>query len=137
MLEVRVVRSRRDRNRFLNLPDVLYRSDPYWVRPLKSERDLALDIHRNPFYQHAELELFLATRGGQPLGRIAAIVNHAHNDFHREQTGFFGFFETVDDVEVAGGLIEAAGRWLRDRGMRRLRGPASPSMNAECGVLVE
>jgi len=137
MLQVRVVRSRRDRSRFLRFPDVLYRGDPYWVRPLKSERDLALDVHRNPFYRHAERELFLATRGGQPVGRIAAIINHAHNEFHGEQTGFFGFFETVEDAEVSAGLIEAAGRWLRNRGMRLLRGPVSPSMNAECGVLIE
>jgi len=137
MLEVRVVRSRRDRSRFLKLPEVLYRTDPYWVRPLKSERDLALDTHRNPFYRHAESELLLATRDGQPVGRIAAIVDQAHNDFHRDRTGFFGFFDSVEDVEVAGRLIEAAERWLRQRGMRRLRGPASPSMNAECGVLVE
>ncbi len=137
MLEVRPVRSRRDRRRFLRLPEVLYRGHPHWVRPLAAERDLALDTRNNPFYQHAELELFLALRQGEPVGRVAAILNHAHNDYHQEQTGFFGFFEATDDDEVIQGLLQSVEAWQRARGMQQLRGPVSPSMNAECGVVIE
>ncbi len=137
MLEVRPVRTRRDRRRFLRFPDTLYRGHPYWVRPLAAERNLAVDTRNNPFYQRAELELFLALRRGKPVGRMAAILNHAHNDYHREQTGFFGFFEAIDDVEATRGLLEAVESWHGARGMRQLRGPVNPSMDAECGVLIE
>lgn len=96
-----------------------------------------LDRRANPFFQHADAEYFLAERGGQLVGRIAAIHNRLHNDTHGDRVGFFGFFECNDDQETADALFAAAGDWLRTRGLETLRGPASFSVNDECGLLVE
>jgi GNAT superfamily N-acetyltransferase len=114
----------------------VYASDPNWVAPLRD--DLArVFADENPFFRHAEMQLFVATRGGSDVGRIAAILDRAHNEFHGERTAFFGFFEAEDDPELARGLFEAAALWARERKMRVLRGPANPSLNDEAGLLVE
>ena len=89
------------------------------------------------FYDDAEVQTFLALRDGQVCGRVAAIVNHAHNRRYKEQRGFFGFFESVDDQQVATGLFDAAAAWLADRDIRAIRGPTNPSLNYECGLLIE
>jgi hypothetical protein len=103
-----------------------------------------LDRQKNPFFQHAETEYFLAERQGRQdgrtaevVGRIAAIHNRAHNEFHGDRVGFFGFFECVNDQAVADGLFSAAADWLRTRGLDTVRGPASFSTNDECGLLVK
>ena len=96
----------------------------------------ALDRKANPFYKNAERELFLAMRDGRPVGRIAAIENRAHNQFHKDRVGFFGFFECVNDQEVANALFAAAEGWLKQRGLETMRGPTNPSTNHECGMLV-
>jgi hypothetical protein len=83
------------------------------------------------------MQLFLARRGGEDVGRIASILDRQHNEFHGERTAFFGFFEAVDDPSVAATLFEAASLWARERKMRLLRGPANPSLNDEAGLLVE
>jgi hypothetical protein len=97
----------------------------------------ALDERKNPFYREADRALFVATRGGRPVGRIAAIENRWHNRHHQDRVGFFGFFDAIDDPEAAAGLFEAAESWLRGRGLTASRGPMSPSMNHECGLLVD
>ncbi len=79
----------------------------------------------------------MAYRGSEPCGRIAAIVNNAHNRHHKERRGFFGFFESIDDQQVAAGLFDAAARWFAERNIHQLRGPCNPSLNYECGLLVE
>jgi GNAT superfamily N-acetyltransferase len=101
-------------------------------------RDVATLLSRtkNPFFEHAEAEYFLAERGGEVVGRIAAIANRLHNETHGDRIGFFGFFESVDDQAVADGLFSAAADWLRARGFDTMRGPASFSVNDECGLLV-
>ena len=101
-----------------------------------------LDRKKNPFFQHAEAEYFLAERRGgraegEVVGRIAAIDNRAHVEFHDENTGFFGFFECVDEQPVASALFDTAARWLEERGRALMRGPASFSTNDECGLLVD
>jgi GNAT superfamily N-acetyltransferase len=98
-----------------------------------------LSREKNPFFTHSEAEHFLAVRrkGGKVVGRIAAIHNKRHNEFHDESIGFFGFFECVNDQAVADALFQAAAGWLRDRGLTTMRGPASFSTNDECGLLVE
>jgi GNAT superfamily N-acetyltransferase len=96
-----------------------------------------LDRRRNPFFQHAEAEYFLAERAGEVVGRVAAIHNRLHNETHEDRVGFFGFFESVDDPAVAGALLDAAADWCRARGLDTLRGPASFSVNDECGLLVD
>lgn len=115
----------------------IYRDDPYWVPPLVSERVEFLDPSRHPFYQHADVALFLARRGGKVVGTIAAIANHRHNQFWDDQVGFFGLFEVVDDQEVADVLLQTAGDWLRQRGMTAIRGPANFSTNEEVGLFVD
>ena len=108
-----------------------------WVPPLRMDVRKLLSRQKNPFFQHAEVEYFLAERSGEVVGRIAAIHNHAHNDFHDDTVGFFGLFDTVDDPAVAGALFNAAAGWLKPRGLTVMRGPASFSTNDECGMLVD
>lgn len=134
---VRPVRTRSDERRFLDLIYTHYRDDRNWVPPLRIERRKLIDTRKNPFYRHAERELFLAESGGNVVGRIGAIVNHNHNRRHGDRVGFFGFFESVDDPGVASALFDAARGYLRERGMDAMRGPASPSVNDEYGLLVE
>ncbi len=136
-LEITPVQSRADLKRFIKLAWKLYRDDPYWVPPLIMEMKAILDRKKNPFFQHAEAEYFLARRAGEPAGRIAAIVNHNHNRFHNEQTGFFGFFECLDDPDAARALFDAAADWVKAKGMTRLRGPMNFSTNETCGMLCE
>lgn len=138
-LELRTVTTRRDLRRFVDLPWKLYdaTTHPQWVPPLRMAVYDALDRKGNPFYRDADRELLLAVRDGQVVGRIAAIENWAHNRFHQDRVGFWGFFECIDDQDVAGALFAAAGRWLAERGLDVMRGPMNPSTNYECGLLVE
>jgi hypothetical protein len=110
---------------------------PNWVAPLRVAVHDALDERRNPFYREAARALFLAERGGEVVGRIAAIENRAHNRFHDDRVGFWGFFECMDDQTVADALFAAAEGWLAARGLTVMRGPMTPSTNYECGLLVE
>lgn len=137
-LVVQEVASRRDREVFIDFPFRLYRPElfPNWVPPLRiSVRDLLSPSH--PFWRDAACALFLARRDGELVGRIAAIENRAHNRFHDDQTGFFGFFECIDDQRVANALFDAASAWLRHRGLQVMLGPMNPGTNYECGLLVE
>jgi GNAT superfamily N-acetyltransferase len=134
---VRPVRAKADERRFIDFIYTHYRGYPHWVPPLRIERRKLIDTRKNPFYLHAERELFLAERAGRVVGRIGAIVNHNHNRRHDDRVGFFGFFESVDDQEVAAALVEAAKGFLRSRGLNAMRGPASPSVNDEYGLLIE
>jgi hypothetical protein len=138
-VEVVPARGRRALARFVALPWSLYDRQryPQWIPPLRAMVHDALDERGNPFYREAERALFLALRGGRVVGRIAAIHNRAHNAFHGDRVGFFGFFESADDPEVAKPLVDAARSWLRARGLDRMRGPANPSLNHECGLLVD
>ncbi|RMH68953.1 MAG: N-acetyltransferase [Gemmatimonadetes bacterium] len=96
-----------------------------------------LNPAKHPFHAHADVIYFLAFKGEHVAGRICAHVNHNHNAFHAEKTGFFGFFECLPDQAVADALLEAARQWLVDQGMERMRGPANFSTNEECALLVE
>ncbi|HEX6599353.1 MAG TPA: hypothetical protein VF034_08545 [Gemmatimonadaceae bacterium] len=138
-LEIRTVTTRADLNRFVAFPYDLYdrRRYPQWVAPLRVAVFDALDREKNPFYRQADRALFLALRDGEVVGRIAAIENRAHNEFHGDRTGFFGFFEAVDDQAVADLLFRVAGDWLAARGLATMQGPMNPSTNYECGLLVE
>jgi hypothetical protein len=131
------VSGRRDLDAFIKLPFQLYRDDPSWVPPLLFMERQRFNPKTNPFLQHADAQLFLARRNGQVVGRISAQVDHEHNRFHEERTGFFGFFESVDEAETARALFAAAEGWLRERGMEAARGPLSFSINQEVGLLVE
>ncbi len=98
---------------------------------------ILLSPAKNPFFQHADAEYFLAERDGEVVGRIAAVHNRLHNETHGDRVGFFGFFEVVDDQAVADALFATAGEWLAARGLDTMRGPASFSVNDECGLLVD
>jgi GNAT superfamily N-acetyltransferase len=136
-LAVRRVESKKDLRMFIKFPWKVYAGNEYWVPPLLLDRKKILDRSKNPFYRHAEMELFLAERGGELAGRVAAVVNHLHNSFHNESVGFFGFFESVNDQAVGTALFDAARGWLVSRGVTAMRGPANPSTNDECGLLID
>jgi GNAT superfamily N-acetyltransferase len=136
-LEVVPVRSGRDLERFIAFPYTLHRRDPLWVPPLRMDVRTILSPKKNPFFQHAQAEYFIARDGGRMVGRIAAIHNEAHNQLHHDRVGFFGFFECIDDLAPATALFDAAAHWLRERGFDTMRGPMNPSINDECGLLVE
>lgn len=122
---------------FIRLPFRLYQADRNWVPPLLSAERKMLDPARNPFYRHAEAAHFLAEKDGRVAGRISAVVNRLHNETHGDKTGFWGYFETENDPEVSGALFAQAAAWLKERGMERMLGPANPSLNDPCGLLVE
>jgi GNAT superfamily N-acetyltransferase len=128
---------RADRARFIAVPAPLYQGDPCYVRPLRREVHAMLDPSRNPWHRHAEMALFVARRGRQPVGRIAAIRDHSYDQVQAERVGIFGFFECVDDHGCAAALLGEAERWARERGATTMRGPISPSLHDECGTLVE
>jgi hypothetical protein len=135
-ISVTEVVTRRDLRRFLDVPDLVYRADPNWVAPLRSEVRKVLDRRRNPFFDHGEACYWLAWRGGTPVGRISAQINRLHLETHRYATGHFGFLEAVDDPAIFQALLGTAEVWLRARGLARILGPCSPSMNDEIGVLI-
>jgi GNAT superfamily N-acetyltransferase len=114
-----------------------YRGDPNWVPPLRMNIKELLNYKHCPFYDDAEIQTFLAYREGKIVGRIAAIIDRAHNRCHKEERGMFGFFEAIDDQEVANALFDAAKQWFLDREIILMRGPANPSQNYEWGLLVE
>jgi len=122
---------------FVKFPFRLYRGDPNWVPPLIEERRDFFDPGKNPFYEHARFQLFLARRDGELVGTIGAVVNDNHNTFHNEKSGGFGFFEAIDDPAVAAALFEAAEDWVRGQGMTVIRGPLNFSTNDEVGTLIE
>lgn len=137
-IEVREVRTRHERARFIRFPEMIYRDDPNWAPPLLAERRDFLDPRKNPFFEHAEVGLFMAHGvGGEELGRIAAVVNDNHVRTHLEKAGFFGMFECVDDLEAARLLFEAAAGFLRARGMQVMRGPENLCVNDDIGLLIE
>jgi GNAT superfamily N-acetyltransferase len=136
-ITVRPISSRQESEQFVRFPWRIYDGNPYWVPPLLVDRRKLISKEKNPFYAHADAEFFLAHRNGQIVGRIGAIVNHLHNEIHNERTGFFGFFESIDDPAVASALFDAAEAWLSVRGMTAMRGPVSPSINDEVGLLVD
>ncbi|HEX4142729.1 MAG TPA: N-acetyltransferase [Pirellulales bacterium] len=134
---VKPVESRRERKAFLELPWQLYRDDPNWIPPLRLNQKELAGYARHPFYDDAAGQTFLALSGGRPIGRILAIENPVHNRFHQERRGFFGFFESIDNQQVANGLFDAARGWLAARDIHQIRGPVNPSLNYECGLLVD
>jgi hypothetical protein len=138
-LKIHRVASGGDLRRFVGFPYRMYdrRRYPDWVPPLRMAVRDALDERQNPFYLEAARALFLVERQGEVIGRIAAIENRAHNRFHGDRVGFWGFFECVDDQAAADALFDAAERWLAERGLNIMRGPMTPSTNYECGLLVQ
>lgn len=136
-IDVRPVSGKQDLNAFLRLPFRLYEDDKNWIAPLDIERRDHLSAKNNPYYQHAEVQLFLAWRDGQCVGRISAQICKLHQERHKDDCGQFGFIEAEDDPAIFSALFTAAEDWLRSRGMRHVRGPFNHSINEEVGLLVE
>ncbi len=136
-VEIRPVRTKKERTEFIKFPYRLYSDEPLWVPPLLMDRKKQLDVKRNPFFEHAEDQLFTAWRDGRMVGRISAQVDRNFNEFQDNDWGWFGFFEVVDDPEVAGALLDAAEAWLRERGRDRMVGPADFTSNDEWGLLID
>jgi GNAT superfamily N-acetyltransferase len=122
--------------RFLRVPYRIYRRDRHWVAPLLSDRRRVLGPE-NPFFAHARLALWVVSQEGRDVGSIAGVVDDHHNARHREATAFFGFFESVNEPAVSGLLFGAVRAWARRLGMTHVLGPMNPSINEECGLLVE
>lgn len=125
---------------FIRLPWRIYADDPVWVPPLLSDQRKLFDRAKHPFHEHADVEYFLAWRGSEPVGRVAAFINHRYNEFHSDHTGFFGFFESINDRTVAHALLDAAESWVREHGARRIMGPFNFSTNDEShspGILLD
>jgi GNAT superfamily N-acetyltransferase len=135
-VEVLPVTTDRDLQLFLHLPWRIYRGDPHWVPPLLLEQRQLL-TGQHPFFEKAEIRLFLARESDQVVGRIAAILDRHFLEFHHDPVGFFGFFECLGDGGITAGLLAAAQEFLRGKGMRAIRGPVNPSMHNPCGLLVE
>lgn len=129
--------TKKDFNLFLKFPWDIYKNNPYWVPPLLIEVKEKLDQKKNPFFEHAEIELFMTTINGQVAGRVVAIIDHRHNEYHQEKIVFFGLYESINDLEVAKALLGAVAAWGKERGMEVLRGPVNLSMNDECAFLLE
>jgi len=136
-VQVVPVRGRRLLRKFIDLPYRLYRDNPYWVPPLRRDVAQILSPRKNPFFEHGQIQPFLALdASGRVVGRIAAIVNGMHLKKYDDGVGFFGFFECVPDFAVAEALFKAAADWLRQQGLQHMRGPTNPSLNDMAGLLV-
>jgi GNAT superfamily N-acetyltransferase len=135
-IKVRPVLGQQDRDLFISVPFALYKDDPNWVPPLKLERMIHISPSSNPFFRHAEVQLFIAEKNGVPVGRISAQINRLHLERYGDDTGHFGFLEAPDDPQVFRALLEMAENWLRARGMKRVTGPFSFSINDETGLLI-
>jgi len=136
-VSIRPVRTRRELKRFVKVPFRLHRDHPQWVPPLILDRMQFLNREKNPYFEHAEAELFIAERDGEPVGRISAQVDSEWDATQGGNDGMFGFFETIDDREVAAALLGAAEDWLGERGRDRLLGPMDFTTNDEVGILIE
>jgi hypothetical protein len=136
-ITVRPVLTASDTKSFIRFLWTIYKDYPAWVPPLTMDRKKLMDKKKNPFYQHSDAEFYLAESNGTIVGRIAAIVNHNHNKEHADKVGFFGFFECINNQQVANALFGKAKSYLQSKGMTAMRGPANPSVNDEYGLLVD
>ena len=139
MQEIKIIKveSKSDLNTFIKCQWNFYKNDPHWVPPLIMERKTLLNKNKNPFFKDAEADYFIARRNGEIVGRIAAIKNDIHLKYHNDNSGFFGFFECINDQEVANALFNTVKNWLKEKGLTRMLGPANPSSNDEWGMLLK
>ena len=138
-MEVKIVpvKDKKQKRTFIHFPWKIYKNDPHWVAPLLMDVKQKLNEKKHPFFEFGEIQLFVAYNGSEPVGRIAAIRNNRYNEFHKCKTGFFGFFECINDQSVANALFDTAKTWLMERGLTVMHGPASPSSNYDYGLLVD
>jgi len=136
-VSIRPIRSDSDLKRFVDFQYDLYKENPVWIPPLRRDVHHLLNRKKNAFFEHGDIQAFLAEDSdGKVVGRIAGIINGMHLKKYEDENGFFGFFESVESYEVAAALLNEVKRWLEERGMRGIRGPANPSLNDTAGLLV-
>lgn len=123
--------------RFIKSQWNFYRGDKNFAPPLVYDRMKLLDINKNPFFKHSEIQMWIAESNGEVVGRIAAITNENHNITHNDKVGFFGFFECINNEELACELLNTASNWLKSKGKNVMRGPVNPSLNDECAMLID
>ena len=135
---VQPTQQRSDLRQFVDFQFDFYRDSRYWVPPLRRDVNKTLNPKKNAFFEHGDIQPFLARNGqGEVVGRIAGVRNGMHLQKYDDGVGFFGFFECVNDEAVARALLEAAADWLRKQGLSAMRGPANPSLNDTAGLLVD
>ena len=136
-IEIREVGDRKGLADFIDVPKIVNRDDPHWVCPLDMQEKARFSAKKNPFFEHTDIVFLVAYQEGRPVGRITAHVDHNYNEFHDERTGQFGFFDSIDDLDVARALTTYAENWLQWRGMEVILGPFSFNTNDMVGVLLE
>ncbi|OGS25882.1 MAG: hypothetical protein A2297_04360 [Elusimicrobia bacterium RIFOXYB2_FULL_48_7] len=137
-MNIRTVETKFDMMKFIKFPWRVYRDDKNWVPQLISDTQALLDPKKNPFWKHAEGKYFLAeSDDGQVIGRIAGIIDRNYIEFQGEKTGFFAFFECLNDANIAGDMLKTVAKWLKEKGMEKMMGPTAPSTNDEMGFLLE
>lgn len=134
---VTIVTTDDEKKKFIEFQYQHYETDEHFVPPLRMDQKKLIDTKKNPYYNNAELALFIAEHEGKIAGRISAVVDHRFNEYHKSKTGHFGFFECIDHQPTADLLLRVAEDWLRDKGMEDVLGPASPGMMDMIGFLVE
>ena len=137
MVDIVAVKTKQQKRAFIDFPHELYRDDPNYVPELYLSQKELLDERKNPFFQHSKADLFLAMRHGQVVGRIAAIRNNNYNTYAGDEVGFFGFFDLIDDYEVAEALLDRVKSWIKGEGLSAIYGPANFTTNDTAGVLVD
>jgi GNAT superfamily N-acetyltransferase len=136
-VEIIEVKTAKEKKVFIDFEWEINKNTPNWVSPLKMERTKILNIKKNPFFQHSEIQLFLAKKDGKISGRIAAITNENYTKFQKDDAGFWGFFDCIDDQETANALFDAAANWLKNKNRDKMIGPMNPSLNDEAGLLID
>ncbi|MFQ3676251.1 MAG: hypothetical protein SNJ64_06910 [Endomicrobiia bacterium] len=137
-MKIKYVENKKDLLRFIKFQWEVYKNDKHWVPQLVSDMLLLLDEQKNLFWKHAEKKLFyIEDDNGKILGRVAAVVDYNFIKFHNEQTGFFAFFECVNDKNVSSLLLSSVEMWLKEKGIKKMIGPTAPSTNDEMGLLYE
>jgi len=133
---IREVQSHSDWNAFLSLPWKIFENDPYWVPPLLMEQKSILNKKKNPYFKHCTYKAWTIYKDGDSIGRILAYIDSSHNSLYKEQTGFLGFFECINDQATVEILFNTAIQWLNEEGMSKVYGPMNFSIANECGVLL-
>jgi len=135
-VEIIEVKTKKQLNRFIRFPQDLYKDDKNYVSELNLSVKWML-CKKNPFLQHSEIALFLAKLDNKIVGRIAVIYNQSHLNHHKDNTGFFGFYDSINSVDVARTLFKTASGWLKNKGLVKMLGPTNLTTNDSCGFLLE
>lgn len=134
---IKVVSDKAEKQVFRDFIYSHYASDTHFIAPLKLDQSMNINPTKNPFYKHAEFELFLAEKNDKIVGRVAAVIDHRYNEHHKTKVGYFAFFECIDDPRVSNLLLRVVNDWLKERGMEYIQGPTAPGMMDVIGFLVE